>query len=94
MAGKNNEGSKMTEQRRFLMKELEALEKVSQAVKNARHQERLYPIELDEAIVSEKPLTYSRSKLIEIMGKQISDDLAVLNEYINEEISPLFNLVE
>lgn len=84
----------MNNQRRFLMKELEALEKVSQAEKDAKHQERLYPVELDKAIVSEKPLTYSRSKLIEIMGEQISDEIEVLNEYINEEISPLFNLVE
>ena len=84
----------MTEQRRFLMKELEALDKVSQAVKNARHQERLYPIELDEAIVSEKPLTYSRSKLIELMGGQLSDKPEVLNAYLDKEISPLFNLVE
>ena len=84
----------MTEQRRFLMKELEALEKVSQAVKNAKHTERLYPIELDEAIVSEKPLTYSRSKLIELMGSQLSDKPDVLNAYLDREISPLFNLVE
>ena len=75
------------------MKDIEALEKVPQAEKDARHLERLYPIELDKAIVSENPLIYSRAKLISIIGKTISDDLEEISDYIDEEIAPLFKLI-
>jgi|10_taG_2_1085330.scaffolds.fasta_scaffold142468_2 hypothetical protein len=75
------------------MKDIEALEKVPQAEKDARHTERLYPPELDKAIVSENPLTYSRAKLISLIGEAITDDLDVISDYIDEEIAPLFKLI-
>ncbi len=75
------------------MKDIEALEKVPQAEKDARHLERLYPSELDKAIVNENPLTYSRAKLLSIMGNMITDDLETISDYIDEEIAPLFKLI-
>jgi len=75
------------------MKDIEAVEKVPQAEKDAKHTERLYPSELDGAIVNENPLTYSKHKLMQIMLNEISDDLGAIEEYIDEEIKPLFNLI-
>lgn len=77
------------------MKDIEELEKVPQAEKDARHTERLYPSDVfDQAIVSDSPLTYSKHKLMQIMLNEISDDLGVIEDYINEEIKPIFNLIE
>lgn len=75
------------------MKDIEATEKEPQAVKDARHSGRLYPSELDEAIVNENPLTYSREKLKDLLAHRLQEGQSEINAYITREIEPLFNLV-
>jgi len=77
------------------MKDLEANEKIPVEEKQALHKEYLYPREhFDKAITCEEPIIYSRSKLLEILEAQITDEIDVIVEYIEEEIKPLFNLVD
>jgi hypothetical protein len=75
------------------MQDLEKVYSTPQADKDNLHSGRLYPSELDEAILDEEPLIYSRSKLTEILQKSILVDKSVIEAYIEKEISPLFNLM-
>ena len=77
------------------MKDIEAMEKVPQAEREALHKEYLYPREVfDKAMTCKEPIIYSRSKILEILERQIADDIDSISEYVEEEIKPLFNLVD
>lgn len=75
------------------MKDIEKVEMEPQAVKDDRHSNRLYPIELDQAIVNEDPLIYSRAKLIQILLNEFPEDIEVIEAYIHKELEPLFNFI-
>ncbi len=77
------------------MKDIEENEKVPTEQKEALHREYLYPREhFDKALTCHDPIIYSRSKILEILETQISDDMDSINEYVEEEIKTLFNLIE
>ena len=77
------------------MKDIEETEKIPAEQKEALHSEYLYPREhFDKALTCEEPIIYSRSKILEILEAQISDDMDSISEYVEEEIRPLFNLIE
>jgi hypothetical protein len=77
------------------MKDIEETEKIPVEQKEALHREYLYPREhFDKALTCEEPIIYSQSKILEILETQISDDMDSISEYVEEEIRPLFNLVE
>ncbi len=77
------------------MKDLEENEKIPVEEKQALHEKYLYPREhFDKALTCEEPIIYSRSKILEILEAQISDDMDSISEYVEEEIRPIFNLVD
>ena len=71
---------------------MDELVDLTNAEREELHAGRLYLEALDKAIVSEVPLTYSKSKIIEILCSEIAEDRGVITEYVEEEIEPLFNL--
>ena len=98
----------MTEQKKSLMKELEAMDYIPQEELDERHTGRLYPTELDLAIENEEPLVYSRSKLINLISIEItpidlySDSdykqnleqaVVSVSKFVDSEIKPFFNLI-
>jgi hypothetical protein len=75
------------------MKDIEALEKVPQAEKDARHTGRLYPSELDEAIVNENPLTYSRDKLTAILCVRLNATPSEVSDHLLSWVEKEFKLI-
>jgi hypothetical protein len=77
------------------MSDLIANEQVPVDKKQALHNEYLYPREVfDEALICRKPIIYSRFKILEILKVQILEDVESINEYIQREIQPLFDLMD
>ena len=83
----NIKGFQMTEQKKSLMKQIEALDEIPQTERDELHEGRLYPETLDRAIIKEEPLTYSRAKIIKILMEEVADELEIIEELVDEMTS-------
>ena len=75
------------------MKEVEKVANTPQTEKDAKHLERLYPTELDEAIVNENPLTYSRDKLTELLCIRLGATPEEIQEHLFIWVEKEFTLI-
>jgi hypothetical protein len=73
--------------------EMEAVANTPQAEKDARHTDRLYPSELDEAIVNENPLTYSRDKLTAILCVRLNATPSEVSDHLLSWVEKEFKLI-